>query len=95
LKWLTPSTPDTIKDLAAKGVRNMLVVPVAFTSDHLETLFELGIEYRRLAESVGVKQFEVTTGLNDSAIFIKALAQLVLAKLGIPVGTDASRAASL
>jgi ferrochelatase len=43
-KWLTPSTPDTIEELAAKGVRDMLVVPIAFASDHLETLFEVGIE---------------------------------------------------
>ena len=42
MKWLTPSTPDTITQLAAKGVKNMLVVPVAFASDHLETLFEVG-----------------------------------------------------
>ena len=90
LKWLTPSTPDTIKDLAAKGVKNMLVVPVAFASDHLETLFELGIEYRHLAESAGVDQYEITTGLNDSPTFIEALSQLVLAH----VGHDAERQAS-
>ena len=90
LKWLTPSTPDTIKDLAAKGVKNMLVVPVAFASDHLETLFELGIEYRHLAENAGVEQYEITTGLNDSPTFIDALSQLVLAH----VGRDAERQAS-
>ena len=50
LKWLTPSTPDMIAELAAKGVKHMLLVPVAFASDHLETLFELGIEYRRAGE---------------------------------------------
>jgi len=81
LKWLTPSTPDTIADLAAKGVKNMLLVPVAFTSDHLETLFELGIEYRRQAKERGVTQYEVTEGLNDSPKFIDALAQLVFEKL--------------
>jgi ferrochelatase len=81
LKWLTPSTPDTIADLAAKGVKNMLLVPVAFTSDHLETLFELGIEYRRQAKERGVTQYEVTKGLNNSPKFIDALAQLVFEKL--------------
>jgi len=80
LKWLTPSTPDTIQDLAGKGVKNMLVVPVAFASDHLETLFELGIEYRHVANEAGVEQYEVTTGLNDSPIFIDALARLVFEK---------------
>jgi ferrochelatase len=83
MKWLTPSTPDTINKLAAEGVKNMLVVPVAFVSDHLETLFELGIEYRRVAELAGVEQYEVTTGLNDSPIFIDALARLVFEKAGI------------
>jgi len=81
MKWLTPSTPDTIADLARKGVRHMLLVPVAFTSDHLETLFELGIEYRRQAKERGVDQYEVTEGLNDSPKFIDALAELVFEKL--------------
>ena len=83
LKWLTPSTPDTIADLAAKGVKYMLLVPVAFASDHLETLFELGIEYRRQAKEQGVIQYEVTEGLNDSPKFIDALSQLVFEKAGI------------
>lgn len=82
LKWLTPSTPDKIEELAARGVKDMLVVPIAFTSDHLETLFELGIEYRRVAKEAGVEQYEVTEGLNDSPIFIDALAQLVFEKTG-------------
>jgi protoporphyrin/coproporphyrin ferrochelatase len=81
-KWLTPSTPDTIEELAARDVRDMLVVPIAFASDHLETLFELGIEYRRLANEKGVERFEVTEGLNDSEKFIDALASLVLTEIG-------------
>lgn len=83
MKWLTPSTPDTVKDLAAQGVKDMLIVPIAFTSDHLETLFELGIEYRHVAKEAGVEQYEVTTGLNDSPVFINALAQLVFDRVGV------------
>jgi ferrochelatase len=83
LKWLTPSTPDMIADLASNGVKHMLIVPVAFASDHLETLFELGIEYRRQAKERGVVQYEVTEGLNDSPKFIQALADLVFEKAGI------------
>ncbi|MDQ3181926.1 MAG: ferrochelatase, partial [Acidobacteriota bacterium] len=79
-KWLTPSTPDTIKELADKGVKNMLAVPIAFASDHLETLFEVGIEFKHLAKEAGVEQFEVTEGLNYSDKFIDALAQLVVLK---------------
>ena len=83
LKWLTPSTPETIAKLATGGVENMLLAPIAFTSDHLETLFELGIEYRRQAKQSGVVQYEVAEGLNDSPKFIDALAELVFEKLGV------------
>lgn len=83
LKWLEPSTPDTIHKLAAEGVEDMLLVPVAFASDHLETLFELGIEYRRQAREAGVRQYEVTEGLNGSPKFIQALAELVFEKAGV------------
>jgi ferrochelatase len=83
MKWLTPSTPDTIAELALKGVKNMLLVPLAFASDHLETLYELGIEYRRQAKERGIIQYEVTEGLNDSPKFIQALAELVFEKANI------------
>jgi protoporphyrin/coproporphyrin ferrochelatase len=83
LKWLTPSTPDMIADLASKGVKHMLLVPVAFASDHLETLFELGIEYRRQASERGVLQYEITEGLNDSPKFIQALSELVFDEAGV------------
>ncbi len=79
-KWLTPSTPDTIDELAKSGSKMMLLVPIAFASDHLETLFEVGIEFRHEAETKGVEQFEVTEGLNYSPKFINALAQLVFQK---------------
>jgi ferrochelatase len=92
LKWLTPSTPDTIRELAARGVKNMLVIPVAFASDHLETLYEVGIEFRHMAMQAGVEQFEVTLGLNDSPVFIDALAQLVFEKAEISAEPQASTA---
>jgi protoporphyrin/coproporphyrin ferrochelatase len=79
-KWLTPSTPATIDELAKAGSKMMLLVPIAFASDHLETLFEVGIEFRHEAEHKGVEQFEVTEGLNYSPKFIDALAQLVFQK---------------
>ncbi len=80
-KWLTPSTPKVIEELAADGVKRMLVIPIAFVSDHLETLFELGHEYSKLAKEKGVEQYEVTEGLNDSALFAESLAQLVIGKI--------------
>ncbi len=91
LKWLTPSTPDTISRLAAEGVKKMLVVPVAFASDHLETLYEVGIEFRHMATQAGVEQFEVTIGLNDSPLFINALAQLVFNKAEVGESSFAAK----
>jgi len=82
-KWLTPSTPDVITENAAIGVKYILMVPVAFTSDHLETLYEVNIEYRHLAMEKGIEQYEMTRGLNDSPAFISALEQLVLERLSI------------
>lgn len=79
-KWLTPSTPDTIERLAKQGEKLLLAIPIAFASDHLETLFEVGIEFKHLAKEAGVEQFEVTEGLNYSDKFIDALAQLVFQK---------------
>ncbi|CAN5592690.1 ferrochelatase [soil metagenome] len=81
-KWLTPSTPVTIEELAKRGSKQMLVVPIAFASDHLETLFEVGIEFAHLAKEAGVEQFEVTEGLNYSEKFINALARLAIEKVG-------------
>lgn len=80
-KWIEPKTPDAITDLASRGFKNILVIPIAFVSDHLETLYEIGIEFRHLANEKGIEQFEVMPGLNDSPLFIKALCGLVLEKL--------------
>ena len=77
-KWLEPKTPDVIEKLAGEGVKYILIVPIAFVSDHLETLFEIGIEFRHLAREKGVEQFEVMEGLNDSPKFISALKELIL-----------------
>jgi len=80
-KWLTPSTAEVIPELAKQGVKYLLMVPVAFTSDHLETLFEINQEYRHLAKENGIENFEMTPGLNDSPTFISALEETVLNKL--------------
>lgn len=54
LPWLSPQTDDVIRALSKKGIKNILLVPIAFTSDHIETLHELDIEYaQELAEEVG------------------------------------------
>lgn len=93
-KWLTPSTPRTIAELAEAGVKNMLIVPIAFVSDHLETLFEVGIEFRRQAYAQGIERFEVTEGLNDSDKFAVALFLLVIRALNRADAFDPSKSES-
>lgn len=76
-KWLKPSLDETIRELGHSGTRKVIVVPIAFVSDHIETLHEINIEARELAGKVGIEQFEMTAGLNDHSTFIHALADLV------------------
>src|SRR5580692_2622920 len=81
-KWLQPSLHRTLHDLATEKVREVCIVPVAFVSDHVETLGEIDHEARAEARRLGITQFEMSAGLNDSPKFISALGQLVLQALG-------------
>ena len=81
VEWLEPSTPDMLKTLTAKGCRNILMVPISFVSDHVETLYEIDILYREMASDLGVR-LESTPGLNDDPLFIAGLRNLVLQRLG-------------
>ena len=78
--WLGPAMPEVIEKFAAQGCRNMLVVPLSFVSDHVETLFEIDIQYREMAENLGI-HFESTRALNADPLFIGALRNLVLSSL--------------
>lgn len=84
-KWLRPSMHETIRRLAAEGRRQVLVAPISFVSDHVETLHEIDIEHRRQARSLGIETFRMTPGLNDSPRFIEALAGLVRACVAHPL----------
>ena len=64
----------------------MCVVPVAFVSDHVETLGEIDHEAREEAHRLGITQFEMSAGLNDSPKFIEALGQIVREALGVADG---------
>lgn len=77
-RWLGPSLHEALQTLAANGSERVLVVPISFVSDHVETLYEINIEARELADRLGIRRFHVTTGLNSSPTFIRALADLVL-----------------
>lgn len=76
-RWLQPSLRATVRELAAAGVGQVCVVPISFVSDHVETLGEIDHEARELAGSLGIREFRMTPGLNDSPRFIAALAGLV------------------
>ncbi len=86
-RWLQPMLHETLQEIAAGGARRVLVIPIAFVSDHVETLSEINIEARELALNLGITQFEVMPALNDSPKFIQALADLVLAEVGAKVSS--------
>ena len=75
--WLGPSTESVIEELGAKKRRNVLVVPIAFTSDHIETLHELDIEYGELAHEAGISNYRRAPALNGLPRFQDALAEIV------------------
>ncbi len=82
-KWLEPSLVATLERLARAGSKQMLVIPVSFVTEHIETLHEINIEARKEAEKLGVEQFEMMPAVGDSPRFIAALADLVLRAAGV------------
>lgn len=76
--WLGAQTSDTVQEYVKKGQTDLILVPIAFTSDHIETLFELDQEVIHEAGHPGVKRAE---SLNDSPVFIEALADIAAAHL--------------
>lgn len=81
VRWLTPSSLETVKELGHRGVQSLLVVPVSFVSDHMETLYELHIQLKEEALQAGIRNFVVAQGLNNSPSFIRALSKLVMGAL--------------
>ena len=79
VEWLEPSTEETMAKLAAAGCRSLLMVPLSFVSDHIETLYEIDIQYREEARQLGIVDFRRTESLNSSPAFIGCLAELVRA----------------
>jgi ferrochelatase len=81
VRWLGPATQDVLTELGRKGVESVLVVPVSFVSDHIETLQEIDIAYRDLAISSGIREFRRAAALNLYPKFIDGLADLAIRKL--------------
>ena len=78
IRWLTPSLKTVLKDCQG---RDVIVVPISFVSEHIETLHELDIEYREIAEKIGIRNYArvQTVGINKE--YINCLSDLVIQNL--------------
>lgn len=81
VQWMEPGTEEVIDQLAEDGCENLLIVPVSFVSDHIETLYEVDVEYVRHALDKGIRTVFRSPSLNDQADFLKGMAGLVRAHL--------------
>jgi len=95
-KWLQPSLTGTIERLGHEGVKEMLVVPISFVTEHIETLHEINIEAREEAEKLGITTFRMMPAVGDSPLFIAALKELVLQAVGFaPEATGEQASATM
>ena len=81
VEWLQPYTEESLKELGEKQIDNLLVVPISFVSEHIETLQEIDIEYREVAEEAGINNFHRVPALDTYPGFIDSLADLVIDSL--------------
>ncbi len=77
VRWLGPSTEQVLRRIGARGQTHVLVVPIAFTSDHIETLSELDREYGEVAHEAGITNYKRAPALNDRPLFLDGLALIV------------------
>lgn len=87
VKWLGPGTEEVLVELGREGVREVLVIPLSFVSDHIETLYEVDLLFGDVAREAGITGYRRTEALNTSPLFISALAGLVETHLARPQGT--------
>jgi ferrochelatase len=78
LPWMGPPTGEVLKGLGRQGVKHVLVVPIAFTSDHIETLYEIDQEYAHVAKEAGISQCIRAPSLNDEALLPQAMSEILL-----------------
>ncbi|MBU6230294.1 MAG: ferrochelatase [Cyanobacteria bacterium REEB459] len=84
VEWLQPYTEDAIASLGEQGVTDLVVVPISFVSEHIETLQEIDIEYRELAHEAGIDGFHRVPALNTHRQFIDDMADMVTEALASP-----------
>jgi len=80
LKWIGPTTPDCIEQAAVEGL-GVMITPIAFVSEHVETLVELDHDYAKFAESVNISRYIRVPALGVQMDFMEGLAKVVLAAL--------------
>ncbi|MCL4265515.1 MAG: ferrochelatase [Anaerolineae bacterium] len=81
--WLGPQLQEYIPELAAKGVKNIVSIPVGFVSDHVEILFDIDIQAQEVAQALGVRLVR-PSALNTDPVFMKQLADLIVQKANEP-----------
>jgi len=92
-KWLEPSFVETLHNLGTQGVKEAMVVPISFVTEHIETLHEINIDGRLDAKKAGIERFRMMPAVGDSAAFIGALTDLVLRAVEIHPESRSSSAA--
>jgi ferrochelatase len=78
VRWTEPGTEEVLEELGRTGKHRVLVVPISFVSDHIETLHEVDIEFREVAVKAGIEHYHRAPSLNDSPVFLQALRDIVL-----------------
>ena len=78
--WLEPDISTIMKQLSLQGKKEVLLVPLGFVSDHVETLYDLDIVYRQEAAHLGLN-FKRSSSLNDSEKFVRALTAIITEEL--------------
>jgi protoporphyrin/coproporphyrin ferrochelatase len=81
-EWLGPTVEDTINGLKAGGLTGIFIQPIGFVCDHVEILFDIDILFREFAEARGMKLYRAES-LNDSPLFIHAVADLAKTRLAV------------
>ena len=77
VKWMQPSTIETVQEVARQGIKQLLVMPIGFVCDHIETLYELDIELAGIAKKAGVETFVRANVFNDDDSFIEFMANYI------------------
>jgi ferrochelatase len=86
VKWLGPGTEEMIQQLGHDGVKDLLIIPLSFVSDHIETLYEVDLLFAETARKSGITGYYRPDALNTEPLFIEALAGLVESHLGMAPG---------